>query len=273
MVKNNSGESYSVLVYIPHSVVSNHLAVIRCLSSCLWVYFSTSLDQLCSSNYLSRQPDAVHVPSTHECYLQMVFSETNITWCLYSPWSGMTNVPRVNILRSVPKPGISNCWLCSFAFLYLQQKQKIILLAAFALSMAKALARQTEQVMMDRQILLHHPVLPTSALYWSWLQPDYSMTKNRKQELNKDSLSTSKTFGFRLSFVPFKSIILKNVYAAEAFLLHIKILEKQEKEINASFKINHCWHSLECVTVIHYCAFTFVHIYKILHLILKLSYP
>lgn len=70
--------------------------------------------------------------------------------------------------------------------------------------------------------------------------------KNRKQELNKDSLSTSKTFGFRLSFVPFKSIILKNVYAAEAFLLHIKILEKQEKEINASFKINHCWHSLEC---------------------------
>lgn len=64
MVKNNSGESYSSLVYIPHSVVSNHLAVIRCLSSCLWVYFSTSLDQLCSSNYLSRQPDAVHVPST-----------------------------------------------------------------------------------------------------------------------------------------------------------------------------------------------------------------
>lgn len=73
--------------------------------------------------------------------------------------------------------------------------------------------------------------------------------------------------------MPFKAIILKNVYAAEAFLLHIKILEKQEKEINASFKINHCWHSLESVTVTLYCAFTFVHIYKILHLILKLSYP
>lgn len=73
--------------------------------------------------------------------------------------------------------------------------------------------------------------------------------------------------------MPFKAIILKNVYAAEAFLLDIKILEKQEKEINASFKINHCWHSLEPVTVTLYCAFTFVHIYKNLHLILKLSYP
>lgn len=65
--------------------------------------------------------------------------------------------------------------------------------------------------------------------------------KKRKQELNK---VLSETFGFGLSVVPFKVIILKNVYAAEAFLLHIKNLEKQEKEINASFKINHYWYSL-----------------------------
>lgn len=97
--------------------------------------------------------------------------------------------------------------------------------------------------------------------------------KKRKQELNKDSLSTSKTFGFRHLLVPFKAILFKNVYAAKAFLLHIKILEKQEKEINASFKIHHCWHSLESVTVILYCVFTFVHTYKICHLILKLSDP
>lgn len=64
MVKSNSEESYSSLVYIPHPVVSNHLAVIRCSSSCLQVYFSPGLDQLCSSDYLSRQPDAVHTPST-----------------------------------------------------------------------------------------------------------------------------------------------------------------------------------------------------------------
>lgn len=33
--------------------------------------------------------------------------------------------------------------------------------------------------------------------------------KKKKQELNKDSLSTSKTFGFQLLVVPFKAIILK----------------------------------------------------------------
>lgn len=62
--------------------------------------------------------------------------------------------------------------------------------------------------------------------------------------------------------MPFKAIILKNVYAAGAFLLHIKILEKQEKEINASFKINNYWHSLGSLTVMLYGALTFVHIYK-----------
>lgn len=66
--------------------------------------------------------------------------------------------------------------------------------------------------------------------------------------------------------MPFKAIILKNVYAAGAFLLHIKILEKQEKEIDASLEINHCWHSLGSLTVILYGALTFVHIYKILYL-------
>lgn len=60
----------------------------------------------------------------------------------------------------------------------------------------------------------------------------------------------------------FKAIILKNVYAAGAFLLHIKILEKQEEEINASFKINNYWHSLGSLTVILYGALTFVHIYE-----------
>lgn len=86
--------------------------------------------------------------------------------------------------------------------------------------------------------------------------------KKRKQELNKESLSTSKTFRFRLLFMPFKAIILKNVYAAGAFLLHIKILEKQEKEINASFEINNYWHSFGSLTVILYGALTFVQIYK-----------
>jgi len=205
-------------------------------------------------------------------YLQMALSETNITWSLYCPWSWMTNVPRVNILRNIPRPGISDSWLCSFAFLYLQQKEKIVLpLAALALFLAKVLARQTEQALKDRQILFCC-FLPTSTLYRSWLQPYCSMKKNRKQELNKDSLSTNKTFRFRFLFMPFTTIILKNVYAAEVFLLHIIILEKQEKEINTSFKINRCWQSLESVTVTLYCAFTFVHIYKSLHLILKLSY-
>lgn len=129
---------------------------------------------------------------------------------------------------------------------------------------------------MDRQILFHHLFLSTFALYWSWLQPYYSIKEKkdkRKQELNKVSLRTSKTFRFRLLFVSFKAIILKDVYAAEAALLHIKILEKQEKEIDASFDINHYWHSLDSVTVILCCTFTFVHIYKVLHSILKLNHP
>lgn len=129
--------------------------------------------------------------------------------------------------------------------------------------------------MMDRQILFHHLFLSTFALYWSWLQPYYSTKEEkdkRKQELNKVSLRTSRTFRFRLLFAPFKYIILKDVYATEAALLHIKTLGKQEKEIDASFNINHCWHSLDSVTVILCCAFTFAHIYEILHLIWRLSY-
>lgn len=84
----------------------------------------------------------------------------------------------------------------------------------------------------------------------------------RKQELNKESLSTSKAFRFKLSFRHFKAIIFKSVYAAGAFLLHIKILEKQEEEINASFEINNYWHSLGSLTVILCGALTFVHIYN-----------
>lgn len=48
----------------------------------------------------------------------------------------------------------------------------------------------------------------------------------------------------------FKAIILKSVYAAGAFLLHIKIIEKQEKEINASLEINNYWHSLGSLTMV-----------------------